>query len=125
VIENDTHRERQVELDLSDWTSSNAQGSIQVTGRLISPAQITLKACSEETVTLVVEVTVNSDKAGDNLTSANLPAANLPANDVDACRVFYADLRVKGCDMRPVRIAISLLPRDCAPYTINCRCGCC
>jgi len=45
--------------------------------------------------------------------------------DIDDCRVFYADLRVEGCEMRPVRIALALLPRDCAGFRVNCGCNCC
>jgi hypothetical protein len=39
--------------------------------------------------------------------------------------VFSADLRVEGCDTRPIRIALALLPRDCNAYEIDCGCGCC
>jgi hypothetical protein len=45
--------------------------------------------------------------------------------DVDNCIVYYADLRVEGCEIRPVRIAVALLPRDCGDYRITCSCQCC
>jgi len=32
---------------------------------------------------------------------------------------------VEGCEMRPVRIALALLPRDCADYKVDCGCSCC
>lgn len=45
--------------------------------------------------------------------------------DVDDCHVAVADLRVQGCDTRPVRIAVAVLPRVCSPYDIRCDCRCC
>ena len=45
--------------------------------------------------------------------------------DVDECTVLYADLRVEGCGIRPIRIALALLPRDCYAYEAECDCGCC
>jgi hypothetical protein len=45
--------------------------------------------------------------------------------DVDECVVAYGDLRFGGCDNRPLRIAVSTLPRDCHAYHVRCSCGCC
>jgi hypothetical protein len=45
--------------------------------------------------------------------------------DVDECLVAYADLRVVGCNIRAIRIAVALLPRDCDPFVAECGCGCC
>jgi len=45
--------------------------------------------------------------------------------DVDRCEVSYADLRVTGCDLRPIRIAVAVLPRDCDAYVADCCCACC
>lgn len=45
--------------------------------------------------------------------------------DVDECHVGVADLRVQGCDTRPIRIAVAVLPRDCGPYEVRCGCACC
>jgi hypothetical protein len=45
--------------------------------------------------------------------------------DVNDCLVAVGDLRVDGCDIRPVRIAVAILPRDCSAYQIECGCCCC
>ena len=45
--------------------------------------------------------------------------------DVDDCHVAIADLRLQGCDHRPIRIAVAVLPRACARYEATCGCGCC
>jgi hypothetical protein len=44
---------------------------------------------------------------------------------VTRCEVSYADLRIKGCDLRSVRVAVSVLPRDCEAFTVDCGCSCC
>ena len=45
--------------------------------------------------------------------------------DVDDCLVAVADLRLVGCDHRPLRIAVAILPRDCDPFRVSCGCTCC
>ena len=45
--------------------------------------------------------------------------------DVDDCHVAIADLCIEGCDARPVRIAVAVLPRTCNTYDVRCECGCC
>ena len=75
-----------------------------------------LEACGQETVLMRVQAVPATD---DDNTSRNRLA------DVDDCTVFYADLRVKGCDVRAIRIALVLLPYDCDAYVVDCRCSCC
>jgi hypothetical protein len=55
--------------------------------------------------------------------TSELPDRRVP--DVEHCEVFYADLRIEGCDQRPVRLALVLLPRDCEAHPVDCGCGCC
>jgi hypothetical protein len=126
VIENSSRREREVELELSDWAPRGGASQARVTAMLLHPLKFTLAACAEETLTLVI--TSSTADNANNLDMDNRDAAEPGANrlvDVDTCQVFTADLRVKGCDLRPIRIAVSLLPRDCEPYVIDCQCGCC
>jgi hypothetical protein len=113
VIENDSRRERQVELELGDWTTHDGKQEIKVAGQLSPPLAFMLAACSEQKLTMVVQTVAREDNADKLL------------DDVDGCQVYYADLRVKGCDVRPVRIALAILSRDCAPFNIECRCDCC
>jgi len=120
VIENTSHREKAVELELSDWsTNRSGNPAVKVTGKLMEPLTFTIAPCSEQAVTIVVEAVV--DPASTDTKAVN----RITLGDVDGCTVYYADLRVKGCDIRPVRIALSLLARDCSPLTIDCRCECC
>ena len=112
VVENNVRRERSVELELSSFAARSASDT-HVNGSLAGPHSFVLKACEEHTVLLQVDV-IGNPKA-DTETVA----------DVESCTVFYADLRVKGCDMRSPRIAVAVLPRDCAAYRIDCRAACC
>lgn len=117
-IQNSRRRERDISLDLSNWTTRSGKPAT-VTGELAQPTKFTLKACEEREVILTVQATAQST---DN---PNGSAGQRQAPDVDECEVFYADLRVEGCDIRPIRIAVALLPRDCAAFEVDCRCSCC
>lgn len=114
TIENQWRREREIELELSSWTTLNDGVSIQ--GHIMTPTVFTLKPCGEERVILVVEVSGEGSKTDGNQTKIG---------DVRHCAASYADLRIKGCDLRPVRIAVAVLPRDCDDYVIDCQSACC
>lgn len=118
VIENNWRREREIELELSGWSPSSER--VAVNGGILSPTRFTLKPCEERTVVLRVDVGAEGEQGGDN----NDTATRTPP-DVRECTVFYADLRIVGCDIRPIRIAVAVLPRDCDAYRIDCRCACC
>ena len=45
--------------------------------------------------------------------------------DVDDCEVGYVTIRVDGCLIRPIVVAIAVLPRDCDAYHAGCSCSCC
>ena len=128
VIENDRRREKQVKLELSDWTTRGGKAAPVRTRFLHPEGEIELAPCGSETVTLVVQIA--DDDAGDATPKPRAAKAEsgreerqLP--DVDDCLVAIADLRLEGCDHRPLRIAVAILPRDCDPYTVTCGCGCC
>jgi len=111
VIENHWRRERRIELELSSWTTSLA--GVTVNAAILSPVDFTLPPCGEEQVILSVAV----EAAGER------EERRLP--DVHQCAVSYADLRIKGCDLRSIRLAVAVLPRDCDAYKVDCACGCC
>jgi hypothetical protein len=114
TIENRWRRERNIKLDLSGW-STRGGSTAAVKATLLPPAPaFTLAPCSTQAIIMVVESDINANRQE----SGRLV-------DVDDCTVYYADLRVEGCEIRPVRIALALLPRDCGAYEIECRCGCC
>lgn len=117
TITNSRRREREINLELSQWTTRSGKPS-QVKAQILPPSKFTLKACEEQTVVIVVEAMIEAANADSTAERERLP-------DVDECEVFYADLRVEGCEIRPIRIALALLPRDCAAYEVDCGCSCC
>jgi hypothetical protein len=96
---------------------------------LLEPKTFTIPACGEQKVTLVVKTRDDgrTDGTPNEAATGRQPgeggARTIP--DVDDCLVATADLRVVGCDHRPIRIAVALLPRDCDPFTVPCGCSCC
>jgi hypothetical protein len=115
-IENSRHRERVINLEFSGWTTRSGR-KVPVQTQLQPQGEFTLAACSEREIRLRVDA--QQAAAGDQPDSTN----QIP--DVDECLVLYGDLRVEGCEIRPVRIALALLPFDCDPYVIECGCNCC
>lgn len=121
TIENDRHREREITLSLSDWTTHG--GKKTAVKAALSESQFTLEACAEKSVILMIEANqVDLDQAGKTTAAKEERARQI---DVDDCLVLYADLRVEGCGIRPLRLALAFLPRDCSPFEIHCRCSCC
>lgn len=115
VISNCRRREREVNLELSQWTTRGGKPT-QVTGQIVGQPKFTLEPCGDHTVLIVINAAVGDDPTGG--TPDRLP-------DVDECLVLYADLRVEGCDIRPIRIALALLPFDCGAFEVDCGCTCC
>lgn len=129
-IQNARRRERQISLELSGFTTKGGRPA-PVHGQIIGPTSFTLAGCAEREVTLVL-ATGTTEEEGEPVqpedveraVSARLEQAQeLP--DVDDCVVAVADLRIEGCDIRPIRIAVPVLPRDCAAYDVVCDCACC
>jgi hypothetical protein len=130
TIENHWRRERPIELELSSWTK--IADDVVVRGELLTEAAFTLAPCGQ--AHSVIGVTVGR---GDSTASAGAKANPNAVRDtqdgnvqrllpdVDRCGVAYADLRIKGCDLRSIRIAVAVLPRDCDAYVVDCACGCC
>lgn len=112
TIENQWRREREVTLELSGWTEV---AGVTVTGRMVTTGSVTIPPCGEERTSIIVEI-IGANSTNDE---------RKDIGDVKDCQVSYADLRVTGCDVRPIRIAVAILPRDCDDYVVDCRCGCC
>ena len=124
TVENRWRRERKIKMELSTFSSRGGSAS-PVTGELLPPApEFTLPACGQQAVVLLIQSTAASSPTP-NPDRPNEPNQTRTLPDVDDCVVSYADLRVEGCEIRPLRIAVALLPRDCADYRIICRCECC
>jgi hypothetical protein len=128
VIENAWRRERDVELELSTWT---AIAGAEVTGQIEAPTSFKLAPCGRENVVLIVEIAAAAASptpgkaAGRGAAATQPPPTERQAPDVSRCEVAYADLRIIGCDMRSIRIAVAVLPRTCSAYVANCGCACC
>jgi hypothetical protein len=118
LLENERRREKAIHLELSEFKTRGGQ-PMNIQGRLLPPTDFTLPPCGEEQTILVIDTL----PAGD--TGLSSAATNQRMSDVDDCKVLYGDLKVEGCDMRPIRIALALLPRDCDAFDIKCGCSCC
>jgi hypothetical protein len=138
TFENDSRRERQVKLELTPFGTGGGRELKWVTQ--LSDTEFTLKPCDEKTV--IVSVLVRCDTfSGDPATGTTPPAdPNRPAGSIDVshataaaerlgsvdrCEVAYATLRAEGCSVRPVVLAVAVLPDDCDDYRRPCSCGCC
>jgi hypothetical protein len=135
-VENTRRRERDLQISLSSFTTASGKSS-GVRGRLLPPTDFTVAPCEEREVTLLLAATgAPGDEDKRDVVENFRPSVEegefapeagreerLP--DVEECEVAYADLRVVGCDVRPVRIAVAVLPRDCVSYSVACGCGCC
>jgi hypothetical protein len=117
TFENDTRREKPVKLTLEKFVSAGGK-DVGWNGQL-SEAEFTLKPCDEHTV--IVTVQVKCDVGGGSTDKPNDPRRGT----LDRCEVGYATLRAEGCLVRPVVIAVAVLPDDCDAYRRPCSCGCC
>lgn len=118
-VTNERRRTRQITLELSGFTSSGGH-EVPIEGSVLTRREFELQACEHEDVIVVVQAS-----AGNDVTSMQEQREQGRVRDVDDCVVGYADLRIQGCDVRPVRIAVALLPRSCDAYEVRCSCGCC
>ena len=119
TFENDTRRDRDVALTLGAFATKSGQEVGWQTS--LSDTKFTLPACGHKTVLLTVPVQCgNSDPAGN-------AAANAigTGGQVDSCKVAYATLRAEGCRVRPLVIAVAVIPNHCGAHHADCGCGCC
>jgi hypothetical protein len=144
-FENDSRRERPVTLTLDSFVT---RGGVDLKWKAaLSETAFTLKPCEEQTVTVTVLVNCNAFKGvspapGEGTGSPSAgpidkqPGAGVVgtvdngvvlarAGSVDRCEVGYATLRAEGCSVRPMVIAVAVLPDDCDSYRNPCHCGCC
>jgi hypothetical protein len=119
TFENDTRRDRDVALTLGTFaTSSGKEVGWQTS---LSDTKFTLPACGHKTVILTVPVQCGStDPAGNTA-----PTDVSTSSQVDSCKVAYATLRAEGCRVRPLVIAVAVVPDHCGAHHADCGCGCC
>lgn len=117
VFDNDTRRERDVTLQLGNFATESGQDAGWKAA--VSPTTFKLPPCGETTVVLSVNVDcsklVAQSAAGDKRQTAM----------IDSCKVVYATLTAEGCTIRPLVIAVAVLPGFCGAHRAGCGCGCC
>ena len=125
TIDNCNRREREVRLELSRFTRRGGGQETGLQGTL-STEGFTLRGCDEQTVTITIDLgggeQGGGEQGGGDVAGATERRTRL---GLDECIVLYADLRIEGCDVRPVRIALAVMPRDCEAYEVSCDCSCC
>ena len=123
TFENDTRREKPVKLTLEKFVS--AGGKDVGWGGQLSETEFTLKPCDEHTVIVTVQVKCDSFGGGTQTPGTTDGPKDVKRGTLDRCEVAYATLRAEGCLVRPVVIAVAVLPDDCDAYRRPCSCGCC
>jgi len=134
TFENDTRRERAVTLTLDSFKT--AGGRDLKWAAQLSETTFTLRGCDEHTVTVAVQVRCDTPDTAPTPVDPTNPsvggappagtAVNTPrVGSVEHCEVAYATLRADGCLIRPVVLAVAVLPDDCDAYRRPCGCGCC
>jgi hypothetical protein len=120
TFDNDTRRERDVTLQLGNFaTESGVEPGWQAS---LSSTQFKLPPCGR--ITVLLNVAVDCGKWG--VAGAVNAAENQPVpTTLDGCKVVSATLRAEGCTIRPVVIAVAVLPAHCGAHHAGCGCGCC
>lgn len=119
-IHNPRRREREVEIQLSDFATRGGKPA-GVTAQVIGAGKVTIEACGTHELIIVTQV-----RPVDQPDVQGLPRdADDRIPEVDDCVVAVADLRIVGCDTRPVRIAVAIRPRRCDAYQVACQHECC
>jgi hypothetical protein len=115
TFENESRRERNVKLVLGAFATESGQESGWPAQ--VSETEFKLPPCGAKTVLL--SVTIDCARIG-----VPRPGEERPTS-VDSCKVLYATLRAEGCTIRPIVIAIAVLPEHCGAHHTGCSCGCC
>jgi len=119
-FDNDTRRERDVTLQLGNFATESGQDLGWKAS--VTPTAFKLPPCGETTVLL--SVNVDCSKWGTQTPPTNVKETRTPVS-IDGCKVAYATLRADGCTVRPIVIAVAVLPEWCGAHRAGCGCGCC
>ncbi len=137
TFENDSRRERDVKLELGPFLTESGKELWRGT---LSEETFKLPPCGEKTITIRVGVNCGNisqtpGTAEPRDPNTPQPPAGTPGTSdgppretrgtVDSCTVGYATLRAEGCTIRPLVIALAVLPNDCGSHRTGCQCGCC
>ena len=145
-IENDTRKVREdVTLEVSDVRSAGGRAlPWKVTVRPASP--LTLAPCSTTEIDLLVDIRCGDDSDDDRRRkprrrgrrrrqkataaarrseAAATRGATSSSPTSTTAKSGTSPIRVGGCLIRPIVVAIAVLPRDCDAYHAGCSCSCC
>jgi hypothetical protein len=136
-IANDTRKVREnVDVDVSTVRTSG--GRVLPWATIARPAgPLNLEPCSKTKLELIVHIECGEEKkeAPPARGAAAREATKDPVTrlvelregltDVDSCEVGYTTIRLGGCLVRPIVVAIAVLPLDCDSYRAFCSCSCC
>lgn len=148
-IDNDSRKVREnVDVQVSEVRSDS--GKVLAWPTLIQPqGPLTLEPCRTTRLELLVHIACRGE-SGEASQAASGAAEDAPADqdaaarqdspadafatlaaqrnlgsDVDRCEVGYTTVRLEGCLVRPIVVAIAALPLGCESYRIGCSCSCC
>jgi hypothetical protein len=136
-VENDTRRAREnVTVEVSDVRTAGGR-SLPWNVAAVPTSPITIEACGHTEIDLVVNINCRDNDKDDEPKQPRKATARTEDQgdvllqregepiDVDACEVGYVTVRLDGCLVRPIVVAIAVLPRDCDAYHTGCSCSCC
>ena len=126
TFDNDSRRERQVNVQVSGFTTDGGQ---QLPWKAaLSESQFTLTPCGEKTIMIGVSIDCGSTNPDGSNTNPNTDTAVVVGRQggtVDSCKVGYLKITADGCLIRPLIVAVAVLPDHCGAHKIGCLCGCC
>jgi len=127
TFENESRRERQVTVALGSFLTDGGQQLPWKISLSESDTTFTLPPCGEKTVS----ITVTIDCGQTATTNPNNPdnptgvAVGTVTSVLDSCKVGYVTVKADGCLIRPIVVAVAVLPDRCGAHHIGCLCGCC
>ena len=136
-VANDTRKVREnIDVEVSEVRS--AGGTALAWPTVMRPeGPLTLEPCSTTRLELTVYVACGTEqgnaspgrsaaaKSAPSDAFAALAAQREHGSDVDQCEVGYTTIRLGGCLIRPIVVAIAALPLACDSYRAGCSCSCC
>jgi hypothetical protein len=135
-VANDSRKIRE-NVDVQVGEVRSGGGKVLAWPTLIRPeGPLTLEPCSKTRLELLVQVACGAEpgQAGQAKpsTAKGAPADPLAAiagpgdlsSDVDRCEVGYTTIRLDGCLIRPIVVAIAARPLGCDSYRVGCSCCC-
>jgi len=124
TFDNDSRRERQVTVQLGEFITDG--GRPLAWKAALSETQFTLSPCSQKTVLITVNIDCRQDQpTRKEATRSDARAERAAPAAVESCTVGYARINADGCLIRPLIVAVAVLPDHCGARKIGCLCGGC